>query len=191
MTIKLSMNEEQTQWVDESGNQFTINKIEQTITVKTLDGFRGCSWNASEALAAAMRTKEAARKSWTLNPSPCAPHNISPEDAEYWAARAITLLDSQVEVKPASRIYFNRHDWTGGLGVIYPTGPNTFKIKDVEGHWLMTTSENGIVTIIDKEDTSRKYRGWFVSNNYYFVEMGCEREHADPRVAFAQLMYNL
>ncbi len=195
MTIKWNTNEDQTQsGIDGNGNKYKIGANQDTVTVNTPDGFTSCGWTAQDALSGAMAAKEAVCKSWTLSEIPkpitlTAPHDISSEDIQYWAARSITLLGTPVEVKEASRIYFNRHDWTGLLGIIYPTGPDTFTIKDVDGNWLMTRNED-VVVMTDIEKT-REYHGFKSNEKYYFAEMGCEREDADPRIAFAQLMYNL
>ncbi len=66
MTIKWSTNEDQTHsGIDENGNLYKTGANQNTVSVKTPDDFRGCSWTAKDALAAAMSNKEAARKSWT------------------------------------------------------------------------------------------------------------------------------
>lgn len=190
MTIKWSTNKNGTHsGIDGDGNQFAIAKFEKNIICLTPDGFSGCSWSARDALAAAMSNKEAARKSWTPQSiTLTGPHDLCSEDVVYWTARASTLLGNHANVKPATPIYFNRHNWTGGLGVIYPIGPDTFTIKDVDGNWLMTKTEDFVI-MTDKE--TREYHGYKSNGNYYFAEMGCEREDPDPRVAFAQMMYNL
>ncbi len=84
MTIKWSTNEDQTfSGIDENGNLYKIGANQDTVSVKTPDGFSGCSWTAKDALAAAMSNKEAARKSWMPKPIILiAPHNISPEDPD-------------------------------------------------------------------------------------------------------------
>ncbi len=43
----------------------------------------------------------------------------------------------------------------------------------------------------DTNKITRKYHGHEIKGGYYFADMGCECEDADPRVAFAQMMYTI
>ena len=176
---------------DELGNRYHIS-ANQTVTCRTPDDFSGCSWTAKEALAAAMSEKENARKSWqTQQPITLSgPHDLEAADQDYWSKRASILLDQPTVVQPAIPINFNRHDWTGSTGTIYPTGPNAFIIEDIEGQWTMTERE--VIVTMTNED-GRQYHGFksVHNGNTIFSEMACEHGDEDPRIAFAQVMYNL
>lgn len=115
--------------------------------------------------------------------------NLDFEDLCHWYQRAAEVLGHPVTIeKLPDPIRFNRHDFTGEIGTIRPTNANTFTIDDIDDEWTVSDI-NGIIKISDGEE--QVYRGFWDYGKAYFSACGCEREDADPRIAFAQVLHNI
>lgn len=86
-------------------------------------------------------------------------------------------------------IGFNRHDFTGATGAIRPLSSSTFTIDDVDGEWTM--EDDGVDGLIAMSNSGQSYLGYWHSGKACFSEFGCQRENEDPRIAFAQMKYNI
>ncbi len=115
--------------------------------------------------------------------------NLDFGDLAHWHQRAIDLLGRSVTIEELpDPIVFNRHDWTGETGTIRPTSADTFTIDGIDGKWTMTT-RGCYIKMSDGKD--REYHGFWDYGKAHFGECGCDREDADPRIAFAQVMHNI
>lgn len=114
--------------------------------------------------------------------------NLDFADLCHWHQRAKELLGHPVtiDIRP-DPITFNRDDWTGENGTIRPVNDDTFTIDGIDGVWTMEDVD-GLINMDDGE--GRNYMGYW-HNLAFFSVCGCEREDADPRIAFAQVMHNI
>lgn len=117
-----------------------------------------------------------------------APAGLNTDDLTYWTARAAIVLGQPVFIKCREPITFNREDFSGSTGTVFPTGPNTFTIEDIDGRWTQSTGTD-VITMAD--EAGRQYLAYKYRSKFYFAEGNCEREDEDPRVAFAKLMYSI
>lgn len=168
---------------DEAGNYYRISANKETVSVSTPDGFNGSGWTAEEALATAILERPTILT---------APYNLTADDLGYWTDRAGTVTDKTVFIKRATPITFNRSDWSGSIGTIFPVGPDTFEIENIDDQWLMEKCEDdkNVIVMTNTKD-GRKYYGVKCNKDWLFSEAGCQRENEDPRIAFAQMMYNI
>jgi len=78
---------------DETGNYFSLNFGEQTVSCRTPDGFLGHSFTIKDALAAAIEKREGAARSYLPRSiTLLAPSTMEADDISYWTCRADKLL---------------------------------------------------------------------------------------------------
>lgn len=115
--------------------------------------------------------------------------DLGPQEIAYWKQRSEAVLGQPTTITFAVPISFNRHDFSGAGGTIRPTSATTFTIDDIDSEWFLSDVD-GIIKISDGEG-EQVYRGFWNYGKAYFSVCGCEREDADPRIAFAQVLHNI
>lgn len=88
-----------------------------------------------------------------------------------------------------AEIIFNRDNCKEGILIVRG---NQFRIDGMShefAHWEMD-QENGQVTMTNRI-LGTKEIGHQDGDLYYFKEFGVEREHKNPMIAFAQLMWHI
>ena len=94
---------------------------------------------------------------------------------------------------PNQIIEFNRSDWTGKVGQLELISKNQFRIVGLTDDIFTVVEDADLPNLIEiTTNDNRAYLGIkFEDGKYLFTFMGIDREHSDPRIAFAQVMWSV
>jgi hypothetical protein len=88
-------------------------------------------------------------------------------------------------------IEFNRSDRPGKVGQLEVINETQFRIVGLTDDIYTVIEDADLPNFVDITSGNRAYLGIRFEDGYLFTFMGVDREHSDPRIAFAQVMWSV